>query len=211
MLNFENVSFSYQGSETVRDVSFHIDAGSWTALVGENGAGKSTVARLCNGLLRPAQGRVTACGRDTAAAKTSSLARDIGFLFQNPDRQICHTTVRDEIGFALDNAVPDAEERTRRIEALLQAFALKADSVPFKLSRGERQKVAVASVLARQPKLLILDEPTTGLDGKDIQMVMNAVAELNKAGTAILMVTHDMELVENYAGQTLRMAEGRML
>jgi energy-coupling factor transport system ATP-binding protein len=119
--------------------------------------------------------------------------------------------VRDEIGFALDNAVPDAEERQRRIEALLQAFALKADSVPFKLSRGERQKVAVASVLARQPKLLILDEPTTGLDGKDSKIVMNAVAELNKAGTAILMVTHDMELVENYAGQTLRMAEGRML
>jgi energy-coupling factor transport system ATP-binding protein len=211
VLRLENVSFGYRSETTITDVSFAVEAGAFTALLGENGAGKSTLVRLCNGLLKPASGSVTVLGRDTAKAKTSALARDVGFLFQNPDRQLCQNTVRAELLFGLEYASVGAEEYESRCDEMLALFSLDGARDPFGMSRSERQQVALASVLARRPRLLLLDEPTTGLDYRECMNIMDILSRINSAGTAILMITHDMELVADFARRALILSRGRLI
>jgi energy-coupling factor transport system ATP-binding protein len=198
---------------TISDVSFRLGEGEFAALMGENGAGKSTLCRLCNGLLLPDSGKVTACGRDTRAARTSDIAADVGFLFQNPDRQLCQNTVRAEVMFGLELTMPGAAEpeRRRRCDETIELFSLDGARDPFGLSRGERQLVALASVLARRPRLLVLDEPTTGLDYRECMNIMAAAKRLQQAGTAILMITHDMEVALDFAERALILSRGRLI
>lgn len=211
MLKFEDVYFAYEGGAAISGVSFEIGRGEFAALLGENGAGKSTLCRLCNGLLRPSSGRVTVCGHDTARTRTSALAKRIGFLFQNPDRQLCKNTVREEVELGLEYAVADEAERARRRDAALDLFGLDGDREPFGLSRGERQKVALASVLAPEPDILVLDEPTTGLDYRECCAVMGVISRLNAVGGTILMVSHDMEVVADFASRVLVLSGGRLI
>ncbi len=125
MLTFEHVSFSYsREADTVRDLSFSVGDGEFVALIGSNGAGKSTVSRLANGLLHPQSGRVLVDGEDTSMVKTSAIARKVGFLFQNPDRQICQNTVREEIAFGPKVQGVSEEETARRTEEMLSTFHL---------------------------------------------------------------------------------------
>jgi energy-coupling factor transport system ATP-binding protein len=211
VLRFEGVSFGYRTGNTISDVSFGIGPGEFVALLGENGAGKSTLCRLCNGLLKPSSGRVTVCGRDTGETKTSLIARNVGFLFQNPDRQLCQNTVYGEIMFGLEYAVSDADERKRRTEETLELFSIDGARDPFGMSRGERQRVVLASILAREPQLLILDEPTTGLDYRECVTIMEIISRLNGEGTTILMVSHDMEVVADFARRALVLSGGRLI
>jgi energy-coupling factor transport system ATP-binding protein len=212
MLEFNHVYFSYGETEILNDLSFSLEEGTLTALLGENGAGKSTAARLCNGLRKPARGTVTVCGRDTSRFRASEIARDVGFLFQNPDRQICQTSVRAEIAFALDLVEGDEGERAKRVDEMLALFGLDGDAAPFDLSRGERQKVALASVLARKPRFLVLDEPTTGLDDRECAEVMGAVKRLQRdEGTTVLMITHDLDIAGEYADSIMTLARGRLV
>jgi energy-coupling factor transport system ATP-binding protein len=222
LLSFEGVSFGYGAGTVIGDVSFSIGPGEFAALLGENGAGKSTLARLGNGLLKPSAGAVRVGGRDTRAVKVSLLARGVGYLFQNPDRQLCQNTVREEISFALEYAVPGAgggkgrrrfeggQEERRRVEEMLDLFSLDGDRAPFDLSRGERQQVALASVLVRNPPLLILDEPTTGLDYRECMTIMGIISRLHREGTTILMISHDMEVVADFAERALVLSRGRL-
>ncbi|MDR1062081.1 MAG: energy-coupling factor ABC transporter ATP-binding protein, partial [Clostridiales bacterium] len=140
-------------------------------------------------------------------------AAGVGFLFQNPDRQLCQNTVRDEIMFGLDLTMPGSAEpeRRRRCDETLELFSLDGARDPFGLSRGERQLVALASVLARKPRLLVLDEPTTGLDYRECMNIMAAVKRLQQAGTAILMITHDMEVALDFAERALILSRGRLI
>jgi energy-coupling factor transport system ATP-binding protein len=216
MMRFNHVCFDYDGSEAgeepvIQDVSFHIGPGEFVALLGENGAGKSTLARLGNGLLKPSSGSVEIMGRSTARVSTSLLAADVGFLFQNPDRQLCQNTVRAELCFGLEQRFPDGQARERRVEEMLALFALDGGRAPFGLSRGERQRVALASVLARRPRLLILDEPTTGLDYRECTAIMEIIGGQNRADAAVLMVSHDMEVVLDYSRRALVLSHGRLL
>jgi energy-coupling factor transport system ATP-binding protein len=222
VLRFENVSFSYAvhgagGLGAINDISFEIGAGEFAALIGENGAGKSTLCRLCNGLLKPAAGKVTAAGMDTGTTKSSILARRVGYLFQNPDRQICQNTVRDEIRFGLEYVLapmPPGEieaEKNRRCDEMLSLFGLDGNRDPFGLSRGERQQCALASVLARRPALLLLDEPTTGLDYRECMTIMDIISNLNVRGTTIVMISHDMEVVADFAKRCLVLSRGRLI
>jgi energy-coupling factor transport system ATP-binding protein len=221
MLRFEGVSFSYApgGGGAIRDVSFVIGPGEFTALLGENGAGKSTLCRLCNGLLKPSSGRVLLTGRDTRSVKTSLLARRAGYLFQNPDRQLCQNTVREEILFGLEYALAGAgmppeeaeAEKQRRLEEMLELFRLDGSRDPFGLSRGERQQTALASVLARRPDILILDEPTTGLDYRECVTIMDLVSRLHAGGTTVLMISHDMEVVADFARRVLVLNDGSLI
>jgi energy-coupling factor transport system ATP-binding protein len=212
MLKFEDVYFKYRGEDTIiNGVSFEIGKGEFAALMGENGAGKSTLCRLANGLLKPSSGRVTVHGDDTARVKTSAMARQVGFLFQNPDRQLCKNTVRDEVGLGLEYTLADPEKRAAKRDAMLEMFSLDGGREPFGLSRGERQKVALASVLAPEPKILILDEPTTGLDYKECAAIMEIISGLNASGTTILMVSHDMEIVGDYARRALILSGGKLV
>ena len=213
MIRFENVSFGYSEKRPILDdLSFHIEKGDFVALIGANGAGKSTISRLVNGLLHPTKGHVYLNGKDTLKTPSSTLARDCGFLFQNPDRQICENTVKDEIAFSMKAQgwpLDKIEERTKEV---LETFDLDPEWFPFSRSRGERQRIALASVLACEPKLLILDEPTTGLDYLECIRIMDYVTMLNQEkGVTVLMVSHDMELVQSYARNVLVLNHGQIL
>ncbi len=211
MIRFEQAAFYYEKTRILEDLSFHIGKGDFTAVVGANGAGKTTMAKLCGGLLKPTKGRVLVNGADSKVGKASNLASFIGFVFQNPDRQICQNTIRDEILFGLEQIFPDAEARERQCQRILAKFSLPKDRDPFSMSRGERQRVALASIIAREPELLILDEPTTGLDRRESGIMMEYIRSLNEAGTTVFMISHDVELVLQYAKTVLVLNNGRMI
>ena len=215
MIRAQQVSYSYPGGgQTVSDLTFHIEKGEFVAVIGENGAGKTTTVKLIDGLLKPTAGRMLVNGLDTAKSKVSERAKQVGFLFQNPDRQICRNTVREEIAFGL-RAVWGKKETERvdeRVNELLDLFSFRGDEEPFSLSRGQRQQVALASTLVLLPAVLILDEPTTGLDYRECTRIMEFIRALNEeAGTTVVMVCHDMEVVLDYARRALVMAGGRLL
>lgn len=212
MLEFNHVSFSYGKNEaSLTDISFHLNKGDFAAVIGSNGAGKSTLSKLCNGLLKPDSGAVLVNGVATTNSKSSSLAGTIGYLFQNPDQQICQNTVREEILFTLSFLPGTKEEKEDRCSEILREFSLDGEQDPFNMSRGERQIVALASILAGKPELLILDEPTTGLDYKECMLIMEYVKKLNEAGTTIIVITHDMEIVQDFAKRVLVLSEGRLI
>lgn len=213
MVDFDHVSFGYDADHlTIPDLSFHIHKGDFVALIGANGAGKSTISRLCNGLLHPVGGHVRLAGQDTLTTPTSKLAHHVGFLFQNPDRQICENTVRDEIAFSMKAQGWEPARIEQRVTEALETFNLKGEWFPFERSRGERQRIALAGVLACEPDMLILDEPTTGLDYMECIHIMDYVTELNRTkGITVLMVSHDMELVQSYAKRVLVLSGGKLL
>ena len=215
MIRLENVRFSYrEQGPSVQDVSFHVEKGEFVAILGANGAGKTTTVRLIDGLLKPEAGRVLIHGADTAESSVSERARRVGFLFQNPDRQICRNTVREEILFGLQSVRgEEGEEALRaRTEEVLRDFAFSGDEEPFSLSRGQRQRVALASILAVEPEILILDEPTTGLDYLECCHIMDRIRRMNRERqVTVIMVCHDMEVVLDYAERALVMAGGRLL
>ncbi len=215
MIQLEHVSFSYtdQGP-TVQDVSFHAEKGEFIAILGANGAGKTTTVRLIDGLIRPTAGKVLIHGADTSVSPVSERARLVGFLFQNPDRQICKNTVREEILFGLKTVRGDEGEEAlnARCEEILKDFGFSGDEEPFSLSRGQRQRVALASILAVEPEVLILDEPTTGLDYLECCHIMDRIRRMNEEKqVTVIMVCHDMEVVLDYASRALVMAGGRLL
>ena len=215
MIQLEQVSFAYPSQgPSVQDLSFRIDDGEFIAVLGANGAGKTTTVRLVDGLIRPSSGRVLLNGVDTAHSQVSQRARQVGFLFQNPDRQICKITVREEILFGLKAARGDESEKALqdRCEEVLREFSFTGDEEPFSLSRGQRQRVALASILAVEPETLILDEPTTGLDYLECCQIMDRIRRMNEEKkVTVLMVCHDMEVVQDYARRALVLSGGRLL
>lgn len=211
MIKFSDVCFAYEKKNILDSISFSINRGEFVAIVGRNGAGKTTLMKLLNGLLKPTSGNVTIANLDTKTSKTSELAKHVGFLFQNPDRQICQNTVKDEITFGLKCIFTNKVEIEKRCTEAIVRFGLKAEKDPFSLSRGERQKVALASIIALSPQILVLDEPTTGLDYKECMQIMEIIKELNNNGTTVIMVCHDMELVADFAQRVIVLGEGSLL
>ena len=212
MISFKDVSFSYTPTVTIlRDVDFTIERGEFVAIVGSNGAGKSTMLRLMNGLLKPGVGEVFVDGLSTHTNKTSKLAKRVGLLFQNPDRQICCNTIAEEIAFGFKNCELPQEEIDATVAGIIEDFGFEGDRDPFSVSRGERQKIALASIIAVAPEIIILDEPTTGLDYRECIHIMDKVTALNEAGTTIIMVCHDMELVLDYAKRVIVVAAGQII
>lgn len=211
MLTFDGVSLCRDGLDVIRNVSFKLDEGDFAAVIGANGAGKTTLSKLSNGLLKPTAGIVTVKGLDTRQAKTSQIARFTGFLFQNPDRQICQNTIHAEIAFGLGFVMENRDDVERRTQETLERFGFDGGKDPFTLSRGERQMLVLASLLAARPRFLILDEPTTGLDYRECMKVMGLIAESNAQGATVLMVTHDMEIVQDFAERALVINDGILL
>lgn len=212
MIQFEHVSFGYpEHGGAVEDVSFTLKKGGITAIIGSNGAGKSTVSRLMRGLLKPASGRVLLDGQDIAGLKVSALAARIGFLFQNPDRQICRNTIEEELRFSLQLTVPDPQKREACLQETLEAMQLDPQDDPMLLSRGERQRVALASAMVHRPEMLILDEPTTGLDYRECTRIMEYIGTFHRQGATVAIVCHDMEVVLDYADEVLVMSGGHLI
>lgn len=212
MIAFENVCASYADELPVlRDVSFTIEEGEFVAFVGTNGAGKSTTMRLINGLLKPTSGRVLIDSVPTTQLKTSELARRVGFLFQNPDHQICCNTVREELlfGFQAQGRLDDITRR--RVDEMIERFDFDADAEPYLLNRGTRQLLALASIIVCEPDIIILDEPTTGLDFRECEKVMEVISQMNDSGTTVVMVCHDMEVVADHAKRVIAMTQGQIV
>ena len=212
MIEFENVSASYDGELSIlRDVGFRIPDGDFVAFVGTNGAGKSTTMRLVNGLLKPSSGQVIIDGVPTTQLRTSQLAAKVGFLFQNPDRQICCSTVREELLFGFRAQGRADAEAEAKVDAMIERFGFDSDAEPFLLNRGTRQLLALASIIVMGPPVVVLDEPTTGLDFRECAKVMDVISELNARGTTVIMVCHDMEVVADYAKRVIAMTAGQVV
>lgn len=213
-LRAEGIWFSYPGrAPALAGVDLEILAGQFVALVGQNGSGKTTLAKHFNGLLRPERGVVRVDGEDIARRSTADLAAVIGYCYQNPDHQIFATTVADEIEFGPRNLGVPEEEVVRRTGRLLDLVRLRpeAERYPFSLGRGQRQKLAVASVLAMEPRIVIVDEPTTGLDWQGGEAMMAVMRELHQDGRTIMIITHDMNIVAEFVDRMVVMADGRIV
>ena len=216
VLEIENVSFSYEtGTKAIENISFSVDKGEFVAIVGKNGSGKSTLSKLLNGLLLPLTGRVLVVGQDTRFTAVSELARAVGYVFQNPDHQIFAETVWREVAFGPRNIGCTQAECDIRVRESLAAVGLNADvsrtQDPFSFTKGERQRVAVASALATKPEVLIFDEPTTGLDAVETDKIMSMFRVLNEQGHTIIMITHTMRLVAEYAYRCIVVSQGRLV
>ena len=212
ILTFRDVRFSYPGGgASVENLEMTVYPGEFVAVIGQNGAGKTTATKLLNGLLKPASGEVRIAGLDTRDVPVSQIARHVATLFQNPDRQLCRDTVLDEVAFGLElqgTTPADARERAAKV---IERFGLPAGEAPFSLSRGQRQMVALASVVVLEPQVVILDEPTSGLDYRECMTVMETVRDMAERGCAVIMVCHDMEVVSDFAERVVVMANGRIL
>ena len=212
MIEFKNVCAAYDiETPILKDVSFTINNGDFVAFVGTNGAGKSTTMRLCNGLLKPVSGQVLIDGTPTTELRVSELARRVGFLFQNPDRQICCETVREELLFSFQAQGTMGSEAEERVGQIIETFGFEPNAQPFLLNRGTRQLLALASIIVTAPPVVILDEPTTGLDYRECEKVMRIVQALHENGTTVIMVCHDMEVVADFAQRVIVMTGGHAI
>jgi cobalt transport protein ATP-binding subunit len=211
LIGIENLSYSYGGGPRVLDsIDLKVEAGEFLAIVGQNGSGKTTLAKHIVGLLVPATGRITIDGKDRSRMRPAETAREVAYVFQNPDHQIFAATVDDEVAFGPRNFGLPEDEIRRRCDEALEAVGLQNErqSDPFLLSKGERQRLAVASVLVLRPRMLILDEPTTGLDHREQFRMMALVRDLNRSGIAIVIITHTPWLVAEYSRRVVLMRRG---
>ena len=219
----ENVSFTYQegtplASTALSDVSLTIEDGSYTALIGHTGSGKSTILQLLDGLLVPSQGSVRVF--DTLITSTSKnkdirqIRKQVGLVFQFAENQIFEETVLKDVAFGPQNfgvSEEDAEQIARGKLALVGIDESLFDRSPFELSGGQMRRVAIAGILAMEPAILVLDEPTAGLDPLGRKELMNLFKKLHQSGMTIVLVTHLMDDVAEYANQVYVMEKGRLV
>ena len=214
VLSTENLFYKYptRSDFALLDVNLQIHKGEFVAIIGQNGSGKTTLVKHFNGLLKPSRGKVVVEGRETTDVPTSELARSVGYVFQNPDHQIFADSIKEEVVFGPKNLGFDED----RIEATYQRVIKEMDlegmdeEMPFQLSRGQRQRLAVASVLAMEPTILMVDEPTTGQDWKESMALMKLVKQLNDHGHTCIVTTHCMNLVSLFAKRVIVMREAQM-
>lgn len=200
------------GTLALAGIDLTVREGEFVAFVGPNGSGKTTLARQLSGLLRPTRGVVRVAGKTTAEVSAAALSRTVGHVFQNPDHQLFAETVAEEVAFGPRNHGLAPGEVRQRVEEALRAVGLtgREEQDPFSLTKGDRQRVALASVLATRPRALILDEPTTGLDHRGRRSLMELVRRLNEAGHTILFITHHLEIAAEYAHRVVVLRRGRL-
>lgn len=214
VIEINDLSFGYRKGETaLNNINLRFFKGEFVALIGKNGAGKTTFSKLLNGLLRPSSGQVLINGRDIKSVSTSELSREIGYVFQNPDHQIFSASVKEEIEYGLKNMNLQADVIKERVTRVLEFVELKnyENRHPFTLGKGERQKLAVASILAMEPSILVIDEPTTGQDWDGTKRMMTMMQELNKKGHTILAITHNLRLAAEYADRIVVFSGGNVV
>ena len=214
MIEVEEVHFTYpNGVEALKGVSLAIKDGEFVAIMGQNGAGKTTLVKHFNGLLKPSQGLVHVDGVGTRKTSVATLSRNAGVVFQNPDHQLFSETVEEEISFALKNFGFEAEVIEKRVTWALNLLGLEQyrKTSPFLLSGGERKRVALASVLAWNPKTLILDEPTIGQDHQQKEKLRQFIVQMQTQGKTVVIVTHDVEFVAECNPGVVLMKEGRIV
>lgn len=198
IITLENVSFQYESNEAyaLKDVSFEIFEGEWLAIVGHNGSGKSTMAKLLNGLHFPKVGEITVCGMRLNEESVWDIRKKLRMVFQNPDNQFVGTTVEDDVAFGLENGGIPQEEMVKRVEDSLKKVKMDSflNQEPHHLSGGQKQRVAIAGVLALRPSIIILDEATSMLDPRGREEVLETVRLLKEEKLlTVISITHDLE------------------
>lgn len=213
-IEVEHLTFSYDGEQDVlKDVSFQIEEGSYTTIVGHNGSGKSTIAKLLIGLMEAKSGTITVDGIQLTEKSVYDIRDKIGIVFQNPDNQFIGATVADDIAFGLENHQVPQEQMQRIIERFAQQVNMSKylNSEPTKLSGGQKQRVAIASVLAIAPQILIFDESTSMLDPQGKAEINGLIRQIHQAsGMTIVSITHDIEEMAN-SDHVIVMSEGQVV
>lgn len=214
ILWMRNLRFTYEsGVEALKGVNLAIDGGEYVAVVGGNGSGKTTLAKHMNGLLRPTSGQIHVSGVLASTRTVAELARVVGYVFQNPDHQLFCRSVREEVSFGPVNTGIVGDELDRRVGTAIDAMGLRevVDRPPLSLTLGLRRRVSIASVLAMDPPMLVLDEPTTGLDLRETEELMARVKAMNSEGRTIVLITHEMKLVARNADRVVVMSDGKIV
>ncbi len=215
LISGRNLEFSYNnGFKALNDVSFDIFPGEMLAIVGRNGAGKSTLAKLLVGLQKPQQGKLTLFNQSAENWKVEALAEHIALVFQNPEHQFLTDTTFDEIAYSLmTRGIVDPKEVRNQVDEWMEKLELSEFSKthPFALSAGKKRRLGVATMLVCHPKVLLVDEPTYGQDKEMTQTLMQLMEQIRAQGVTVVMITHDMRLVQEFASRVLVMAEGKIL
>jgi energy-coupling factor transport system ATP-binding protein len=214
MIEVKDLYFTYPtGIEALRGINLTIDDGEFLAVMGQNGAGKTTLVKHLNGLLKPTKGEILVDGMSTRDVSVAQLARTVGFVFQNPDNQLFSETVEAEIAFALRNFGFEEKVIEKQVDWALNLLDVShyRKTSPFMLSGGERKRVALASILAWDPKVIILDEPTIGQDHKQKEKLLQFILQLNAQKKTVVIVTHDVEFVAECNPRVILMSNGKVL
>jgi energy-coupling factor transport system ATP-binding protein len=214
LIEIDNLHFTYpSGVAALRGVSLRVEPGEQLAIIGQNGSGKTTLARHFNGLLRPTQGAVTVGGWRTADHSVAQMARRVGCVFQNPDEQLCRRTVWDEVAFGPINLGFAAAQVARQVEDALAQLGLEphAATNPHDLSPADRRRVAIASVVAMDTPIIVLDEPTTGQDQYFLAQLASLLAAWQAAGKTVIAISHDIDFVAEQFERVLVLGQGRLL
>lgn len=212
LLSAKQVTFSYpNGATALREVNVDVISGEMSGLMGQNGSGKTTLSLHWVGILRPDKGEIIFKGKDTSDRSVKSLSGDVGYVFQYPDHQFVTDTAADEIAYTPRLQGLEAAKVDRIVQETLEKVGLTGveDRHPFTLSMGEKRRLSIATMLVRNPQILILDEPTAGLDFRNTQRMISLLQNLRRQGTCIVLVTHTTHLVAQYAGRVVVMDEGR--
>jgi len=214
VIETKDLCYSYDKDELIlKGVNVKIHKGEFVALIGKNGAGKTTFSKHLNGLLRPVSGEIYINGKNTVKMSVAQLSHEVGYVFQNPDHQIFAASVKEEIEYGLKTFGFSESEREERIKNVLKFVGMEnyEHRHPFSLGKGERQKLAVSTILAMAPGVLVIDEPTTGQDWEGALQMMDLFKELNDNGHTIFTITHDMRLAAEYADRVIVFADGKIV
>ncbi|MFX1558620.1 MAG: ATP-binding cassette domain-containing protein, partial [Promethearchaeota archaeon] len=216
ILKISNLSFTYPNqTQALKNISFNINSGDFIAIIGKNGSGKTTLIKHFNGLLKPQVGDIKFKSLSIIEYKISKIAQTIGFCYQNPDHQLFKNTIKEEIEFGLHNLKFPKEEIEIRYNEISELLDLKkfeeTYESTFYLSKGIRQRLALASVLVLKPEILIIDEPTTGQDFLMIKEFMKILQDLNDNGHTIIIVTHNPYVIERYSKEVIILDEGKLI
>ncbi len=215
-INVNNLVYCYpDGTRALDGINMQIGLGEMMALIGQNGSGKTTLSKCLNGLFKPTSGDVIVDGLNSRTTPIVQMVKRVGYVFQNPDHQLFNSNCWDEIAYGPRNIQLSEAEVKERVEEAARVVGLKEEYFnehPFFLSKGQRQRVAIASILALRPRVIIVDEPTTGQDSYQSLEIMNFLQNLNEEhGHTIIIITHDMPIVARYARRVVAMGNGRIL
>jgi len=215
-IQVKELDFAYpDGTKALKEINLEIAKGEFIALIGQNGSGKTTLSKCLNGLYKPTAGDIIVDGLNSKNSSIVEMVRRVGYVFQNPDHQLFNSNCWDEIAYGPRNIELSEAEVEERVEEAIQVVGLPKiyhKEHPFFLSKGLRQRVAIAAILALRPQVIIVDEPTTGQDAKQSLEIMDFLKSLNeKLGHTIIIITHDMPIVGLYAQRVIAMAQARVM
>lgn len=211
MIELNEVSYRYpKGSFAINGLCLSVKAGECTALCGVNGSGKTTIAKLMAGLIRPDSGSILMDKEDTKDMSLGRIGTKVGFLFQEPSRQLFAVTVMEELTFAETIKGKEEKQAVERAKRVLERFDMgnMGEQNVLNLSRGEKQRLAICALLLCEPKILILDEPTSGLDEEAAEKLSLTIEKLVASGTGVVLISHDERFVARHANRVLKVSEG---